>query len=176
MTKRMNKTMFLGASLVGMLALSGTTAFALPHTINITATLQNSTTENVSSVMAWGDIDVNPTGTTKCTMDASLIPANDLDCDNGSIASGTITSGQITVESPISFGITITYPANATITDGTTPRTIDAIATYSTPTGAAHTGGTPTYINIGGVLTIDASAGSLDADYTGTMSITLAYE
>ncbi len=177
MTKRMNKKLIFGAALVGVLSLSGATVLmAGPVTVPITATLQNSTTENVTSEMAWGDIDVNPTGTTTCTLDASGGAVTAMTCDNGTVSGGTVTSGQITVESPISFTIGIAYPADSavTISDGTSDLEVDAIAANSTATGIAHTGGTPTLINVGATLNIIGGT-DLMADYIGDMTVTLSY-
>ncbi len=170
-----SKSFLTGTALLGAIALSGTTVLAGDVTVPITATLQNTTTETVTTDMAWGDIDINPTGDTDCTMDASTAAASTIACDNSSSPGGTVTSGLITVESPITFTIDITYPGDTavTLTDGISTLEVTDIIGNSTTTGVSHTGGTPSGIDVGGVLEI--VEGDNMGVYNGTMVVTLDY-
>lgn len=179
-----SSSLLVGTALLGAVALSGTPTMAGTVNMTIAATVQTTLTETVTTNLDFATIELIPAGDT-ITIDASGGGGGaggstaTAVATGGSTVSGVSTSGLITVTSPVTFDIDVTYEANDTVvvTDGTTNTFLNDIDANSgcgtTDTTCTHTGGTPTEIHVGGAITFPS--GSTTGSYAGAMDIILVY-
>lgn len=175
MMKRWGKsTLLASTALLGMIALSGTTATAGTVDVDITATVTSTIVEALGNDLDFGSIELLPAGDV-VTIDASGgVVAVATPTGASVVTPGAFGSGLITVDSPGNLTIGIAVPDTATLTEpGGDTAAFSAGIASSTATALVHTGGVQSLINIGGILTF--GAGSTAALYTGTITVTLTY-
>lgn len=180
MRKIFKKSTFLAsAALLGMVAMSGTTAMA-DVTVQVTAAVTSSVVETVTTEMDFGAIDLIPAG------DTIVIAAGTADGSGGvaatpaSVGISDVVGGNsalITIASAIGFDVDVVYEVSIVLTDGTTDATmslIDANSGGGTADGTVtHGAGVDTLIHVGGSLALPA--GATTGAYTGSTAVTINY-
>lgn len=169
-----SKVLLIGTAMLGAVALSGTNAMAGDVTMDVTAVVNSTLTETVTTNLNFGTIDLVPQGDViriNASGGAATATATGTSLITGS------TSGLITVSATAgAFTIGITYPAGPILLTGIASGdtvNLTAIAANSTATGVAKVANVDAVIHVGGVVTF--LAGTEDDTYEGTITITLNY-
>ncbi|PIE69489.1 MAG: hypothetical protein CSA21_02340 [Deltaproteobacteria bacterium] len=158
-------------------------------TLKAQAMLKDSTiTLTNGKSLNFGDIAVVPNTAASILIDAKAGAATATTQSGTATLSGQSHSGVVKVLSPVTTNLSINYAIQDAdgINDklkstgaGNKKLTLTAanIATYSTPTGLAVTGGVEATINVGGLLEIPVGLGDADfaQTYEGTVTITVDY-
>lgn len=176
--KGMKKKIVAGAAFLGVLSLSGATVYAVDVSMDASVTLQSAGDAVKTNDVEFGTVTLDPTAAT-LEIDASAqdtfssVRATPTDTAGSSTFSGTAGSGLITITSPIEVLVTVDADDTATLggTSGAT-LTLSGIKANSTTTYTHPAGGfanTPSYVHIGGVITIaDSTAIPMEAYSTST--------
>jgi hypothetical protein len=152
------------------------TGYAVNVTMNANAVVAAAALTAVETTpVDFGTIIIS-TVASEVTINASAGAATpSVTSGSASVSGGT--SGVITVTSNLDANLTVTYPANATINDGTGPpantMTMSQISTNSTASPFAATVAGPNLIHVGGVLSV--ANGQAAGNYTGTFTVTVNY-
>jgi len=169
-----------GTAALGAIAFSETTALAdktATVVVNVEAIVNQTISQSSTKNLNFGTIELDPaTGDETLTINASTGATTTPTAGGGSVVSGSPSSGEITIVSPINFTITANYPDTATLTSGGNTLTVSAIPANSEGETApvAHTGGTDTVLDVGGILTLPDA--TVLGTYTGTISVDLTYQ
>ena len=187
--------LFVGAAMLGVLALSGTKGVAAVHDVDVEATITTTLVETVASGINFGTIDLRPGVAETITMNVSTSSTTSSTptytgggTDDGPYASQgsivqefTFTPGRITVASEFDMAtINVVYPAAPQNLVGNVTGdilTITGMAANSTGGGTdvlTKSGGTTLHIHIGGVLNIPAN--SSNDTYVGTVPVEINYD
>lgn len=162
---------------------STVTALAATASITASATIATATLAPIpQSGLDFGTISVGNTGADILIDASSGSSAPQVTSGTAAVTNGN--SGLVEVESSVDATVTITYAIEDNTTAGTAdqiadssgnsiPLTAASIATYSTGSTLALTAGTPSDINVGGVLQIGTS--QAPGNYEGTITVTVSY-
>ena len=180
---RQSTIRLLGVVLLAVAALfDASTCVAETVNVDVTATINQTITATKTADFEFGDIELAPTGPSTIQVNASAgaLAGVAPTLITGDSLCPTVTSGQVTVEAPFDMDIAVAWPGGDQITltnGGAGSIVLSAITANSTTlTGGvvAHTGGVPTLLNIGGLLTLPATTPT--GSYTGTITVTLTYQ
>lgn len=165
---------------LALVALASTAAFAAGTSATTSATasvkIRKAITLTKTADLNFGGIVISASGTAADT--AVLSPANVLTDPgtNGTIVGNfnTTSAATFTVSGTKNATYAVTLPSGATSLAGSNGGTLNVSSFTSSSTGAGNlgAGGTDT-LSVGATLTIPQT--TTDGDYTGSFSVTVAY-
>lgn len=171
MKLKLNKLLIFLFTFIAFVSFSNN-CFAVDVTMNANAVVSPASLSAVeTNAVDFGTIIIS-TVSSQVTIDASAGAATpSVTVGTASVSGGS--SGLITVTTNLDANLTVTYPATATIANGSNNMTMSQISSNSTTSPIAATVAGPNHIHIGGVLAV--ANGQAAANYTGTFTVTVNY-
>lgn len=189
--KKMTTNKMLASFLTAQVFLFSSASGSLAEDVTIDVNVEIRQEINTSSeAMSFGTVDVDPAAGTidsnnceEVTINARLNGSSAVPVVKGGSAVNGGKPGKIEITSPMTFDIEVNYPDDGSVsfmstTNSATTNLLKLVKIAENSTDATndlpHVGGTPTNIDIGGVLQIDGNVEP--GSYKGKAVIGLTYK